>query len=43
MNNATSVQDMNATMRDAALKGSLVNQINYQVDPELVSTDIIGN
>ena len=43
LNNATSVQDMNATMRDAALKGSLVNQINYQVDPELVSTDIIGN
>ena len=43
LNNVTSVQDMNATMRDAALKGSLVNQINYQVDPELVSTDIIGN
>ena len=43
LNNATSVQDMNTTMRDAALKGSLVNLINYQVDPELVSTDIIGN
>ena len=39
----TSVADMNATMRDAALKGNLVNQINYQVDPDLVSTDIIGN
>ena len=39
----TSVEDMNATMRDAALKGNLVNQINYQVDPDLVSTDIIGN
>lgn len=43
LNKMTSVQDMNATMSDAALKGSLVNQINYQVDPELVSTDIIGN
>ena len=39
----TSVADMNATMRDAALKGNLVNQINYQVDPDLVSSDIIGN
>ena len=39
----TSIDDMNATMRDAALKGNLVNQINYQVDPDLVSTDIIGN
>lgn len=43
LNSATSVEDMNATMRDAALRGNLVNQINYQVDSELVSTDIIGN
>jgi glyceraldehyde 3-phosphate dehydrogenase len=43
LNSATSVKDMNATMRDAALRGNLVNQINYQVDSELVSTDIIGN
>jgi glyceraldehyde 3-phosphate dehydrogenase len=39
----TSVEDLNNTIREAALRGSLVNQINYQVDPELVSTDIIGN
>ena len=39
----TSVNDINNTMKKAALKGSLVNQINYQVDPDLVSTDIIGN
>ena len=39
----TSVKDINAAMRDAALHGSLVNQINYQVEPDLVSTDIIGN
>ena len=30
-------------MREAAIRGNLVNQINYQADPELVSTDIIGN
>lgn len=40
---STSVNDINAAMRQAALHGSLVNQINYQVDPDLVSTDIIGN
>ncbi len=39
----TSVEDMNASIRDAALHGSLVNQINYQVEQDLVSTDIIGN
>ena len=43
LNKATSLEDINDTMRVAALKGDLVNQINYQVDPELVSTDIIGN
>ncbi len=43
LNKATSIEDMNSTIRDAALKGNLVNQINYQVDPDLVSTDIIGN
>ena len=43
LNKATSLEDINETMRVAALKGDLVNQINYQVDPELVSTDIIGN
>ena len=40
---ATSIADINNTIKGVALKGSLVNQINYQVDPELVSTDIIGN
>ena len=43
LSKTTSVKDINAVMRDAALHGSLVNQINYQVDPDLVSTDIIGN
>jgi glyceraldehyde 3-phosphate dehydrogenase len=43
INKSTSVKDVNALMKDAAIKGPLVNQINYQINPELVSNDIIGN
>jgi glyceraldehyde 3-phosphate dehydrogenase len=43
LKNSTSVEGINATMREASLNGNLVNQINYQVDPDLVSTDIIGD
>lgn len=43
LNNATSVEDLNARMKHAALSGDLVNQIHYSIDPELVSNDIIGN
>ena len=39
----TSVDELNAIMKDAALNGDLVNQIYYATDPELVSNDIIGN
>ena len=39
----TSLEEINSTISDASIKGSLVNQIDYQIDPELVSTDIIGN
>ena len=39
----SSVEDVNSKIREAALRGDLVNQINYQIDPDLVSTDIIGN
>lgn len=39
----TSVEEINAVIRDAALNGDLVNQIYYATDPELVSSDIIGN
>ncbi len=39
----TTLEDINALIRDAALNGDLVNQIYYSVDPELVSSDIIGN
>lgn len=39
----TSVEDLNATLKDAALNGNLINQIYYATDPEMVSNDIIGN
>lgn len=39
----TNVAEINATIKDAALNGELVNQIYYSFDPELVSSDIIGN
>jgi len=39
----TSVEEVNALIKDAALNGELVNQIYYSFDPELVSSDIIGN
>jgi glyceraldehyde 3-phosphate dehydrogenase len=39
----TSIEDINEIIRKAALEGALVNQIKYEVDPELVSNDIIGN
>lgn len=40
---STSLEDINNLMRSAALEGDLVNQINYRIDEELVSSDIIGN
>jgi glyceraldehyde 3-phosphate dehydrogenase len=43
LNNITSVEEINSSMKDAALNGDLVNQIYYSFDPELVSSDIIGN
>ena len=43
LNRSTSVEEVNALVKDAALNGDLVNQIYYSIDPELVSSDIIGN
>lgn len=43
LNKETSVEDINNMVRKYALKGELVNQINFAVDPELVSNDIVGN
>lgn len=39
----TSLEDINNIMRKAALEGDLVEQINYSLSNELVSSDIIGN
>lgn len=39
----TTVEDINALLRKASLEGELVNQIFYSYEPELVSSDIIGN
>ncbi|MCH8554774.1 MAG: glyceraldehyde-3-phosphate dehydrogenase [Schleiferiaceae bacterium] len=39
----TTRDELNETLRQAALKGNLVEQIMYSVSNELVSSDIIGN
>lgn len=43
INKETSVEEINEVIKKAALEGQLVNQIKYEIDPELVSNDIIGN
>ena len=39
---ATNKEDVNLTMRKAALYSDLVEQIEYSMDDELVSSDIVG-
>jgi glyceraldehyde 3-phosphate dehydrogenase len=39
----TTLNEVNEIMRKAALEGDLVEQINYSISNELVSSDIIGN
>jgi len=39
----TSIDEVNEILKNAAFKGKLVNQINYSIDNEMVSSDIIGN
>jgi glyceraldehyde 3-phosphate dehydrogenase len=39
----TSIADVNAILKKAALEGPLVSQIKYSIDQELVSSDIIGS
>ena len=43
LNKVTNKEEVLQVMQEAALKGSLVNQIFYSISEELVSTDIIGN
>ena len=43
LKNGTTIEDVNSKIRNASLNGELVNQIFYSYDPEMVSSDIIGN
>ncbi len=43
LNKSTSVEEVNALVKRAALQGDLVNQIKYSIEPELVSSDIVGD
>ncbi|MEX2597387.1 MAG: glyceraldehyde-3-phosphate dehydrogenase [Salibacteraceae bacterium] len=43
VNKETSREEVDALMKEAALKGDLVNQINYNISEECVSSDIVGN
>ncbi len=43
LNKETSIADLNASMKRAALEGNLINQIHYSIAEDLVSNDIIGN
>ncbi len=39
----TTKEEVNEALKDAALNGDLVEQINYSMSNELVSSDIVGN
>lgn len=39
----TSIEELNNTVREAALYGDLIEQIDFSTSSELVSTDVIGN
>lgn len=43
LNAETSIEEINETVKKAALEGDLVNQIKYSIEPELVSSDIVGD
>lgn len=43
LHNATTKENVNEIMRQAALNGNLVEQIQYSFSNELVSSDLVGN
>ncbi|MBK9105184.1 MAG: glyceraldehyde-3-phosphate dehydrogenase [Saprospiraceae bacterium] len=43
LSKSVNLEGINEIMRKAALEGDLVEQINYSISNELVSSDIIGN
>ncbi|MCF6307982.1 MAG: glyceraldehyde-3-phosphate dehydrogenase [Flavobacteriaceae bacterium] len=42
LNKETSIEDLNATIKKYAMEGDLVEQIQYSINNELVSSDIVG-
>ena len=42
LENQTDLEALNATLKKAALEGALVEQIQYSINNELVSSDIVG-
>src|SRR5690625_2682834 len=40
---STSVEEINDKIRESALNGALIDQIQYSTDNELVSSDIMGS
>jgi glyceraldehyde 3-phosphate dehydrogenase len=43
LNKATTKETINEVLRQAALQGDLVEQIQYSISQELVSSDLVGN
>jgi glyceraldehyde 3-phosphate dehydrogenase len=43
LNQTTDKEKINELLKDAALKGDLIEQIQYSYSNELVSTDLVGN
>jgi glyceraldehyde 3-phosphate dehydrogenase len=43
LDKATTGEELNHAMRNAARSGDLVEQINYSMSNEMVSSDIVGN
>jgi len=39
----TTVQQVNELLRDASLFGELVEQVDFSISEELVSSDVVGN
>lgn len=42
LNKKTTVEELNSVFKEAALNGNLVEQIKFEVNNELVSSDIVG-
>lgn len=43
LNKTTTLEELNELFRKASMEGDLVEQIDYSISPEHVSTDVVGN